>query len=83
MVVTDDAIVYKCNARLMVKVRMCIHIGLISVSCPSSVPNTDLVIMLISAISCHTLDAVSAEPVRTCELCRYKQWFTGFFVFCN
>ena len=68
MVVSNDSIVDDGDAASMVEVRMRIDIGLVTVSSPPSVPNSNVFIMLSRTLNSHALDAVASEAIRASKL---------------
>jgi hypothetical protein len=70
----------KTNAVFMVEMRVRIHICLISMGRPSCVPDSDIVIVKISPVYRHSLDAVATKSVRACKFGCYEHRFVSFGV---
>ena len=58
---------YKGNSLFHVIVRMSIDVSLVSVSCPPSVANANLMIVPSFALKLHSLDAITTKSIAGCE----------------
>ena len=63
VIVADNSIMHHSNATSVIKVRMRIHICLVTVSGPPCVPNSYIVVVLRSTLDTDSLDAVASESV--------------------
>ena len=63
VIVADNSIMHHSNATSVIKVRMRIHICLVTVGGPPCVPNSYIVVVLRSTLDTDSLDAVASESV--------------------
>ena len=82
VVILDDPIVHYCSPLKSIKVRMCVDICLVAMSCPSSVSDGDIVVVAGCTLDGHPLDAVTAEPLCASELGGLEHRLIGLVV-CN
>ena len=61
VIILNDTVVHYGNSTQPIKVRVCIFICLVSVSCPSRVPDSNLVVVTSSPFELHTLYAVTTK----------------------
>jgi hypothetical protein len=64
MIVFNQPIVNKCDPLFLIEVRMCISVCFVSVSRPSRVSQTYIVLMARRSLKLHAFDAVTSESVR-------------------
>lgn len=62
-IVRDDTVVDERDSLLMVKVRMGIHIGFVTVGCPSSMADTYEAIVILPAFEIKPLDTITTKPI--------------------
>jgi len=72
LIITYNSIMYKCNTMFKIKMRMRISICLVSMSGPSCMSDSNLVIMFFFTFQLHSLNTITTESVRACKLRQHK-----------
>lgn len=62
-VVRDDAVVDQSNSLLMIKVRMSVHIGFVTMGRPSSMADTNETIVILPTLKIKSLDAITTKSI--------------------
>ena len=68
VVVGDDTVVDQRNSLLVVKVRMSVHIGFVTMGRPSSMADTNETIVILPTLKIKSLDAITTKSITGCEL---------------
>ena len=75
VIILNDTVVHYGNSTEPIKVRVCIFICLVSMSCPSCVPDSNMVVVASSPFELHTLYAVTTKTFGARKFGRFKHRF--------
>ena len=63
VIITNDAVVDDSDATGMIKVRVRIHVRLVTMSSPAGVPDGDVVVVFRGAMDADTLDTIATKAI--------------------
>ena len=75
VIILNDTVVHYGNSTQPIKVWVCIFICLVSVSCPSCVPDSNMVVVASCPFKLHTLYAITAKTFGTRKFSRFEHGF--------